>query len=282
MSISDSRSIAIGIVIGLLVGGGLGYLIPQSEINELQTQVLALESQVVDLEDDVSDCTDALHEAEEENNDLNLDIEDLESTIENLTEEIESLDTELSDYKQYYQEMWDDYNDLIQDYNDISNEPVGQMSYVEVSGVLNGEFDSEGDWVKQGKGGIGWGEAQLHQYDTFSTFLSQNIYLDSNNLGIKFDVKPEPLGGSVGLQVSIGDIQVYDETYTGSNSAFDYETVVIPLKTLLDMREFYELTVEDYYALKFTIPAGPESGAIVKIDNVSLVSISYQPEQPPT
>ncbi len=280
MALTDTRTIAIGVVIGLLVGGGIGYLIPQSKINELHTQNLDLMEDYEEIYSDIYSLTSVLRDAEEA-------FESQKETIDNQKVEFEELESKLADvtedsfvYKNQYQEMWIAYSALIQDYNVLSSTPVGQMTATEVSGVLNGDFESEGDWVKQGKGGIGWGEAQLHQYESFSTFLSQNLYLDSIDQGIKFDVKPNPLGGTVGLQVSIGDIKVYDTTFTGPNSNFDFDSVVIPLKVLLEMREHYELPVEGYYALKFTIPAGPESGALVIIDNVSLVNLLYLPEQP--
>lgn len=280
MALTDTRTIAIGVVIGLLVGGGIGYLLPQSKISELTTDISELNRRVSELEYDndlmitVLDDTEAVVESQKE------DIGTLEALIDELTDEKEAIEAEYAAYKVVYQEMWDDYNELIQDYNALSTTPVGQMTFTEISGIINGDFEDEEDWLKQGKGGIGWGAAYLHQYETFSTYLTQNIYLDSSDKGIKFDVKPEPLGGSVGLQVRIGDVMVYDDTFTGPNSAYDFESVVIPFDVFLKMREYYDLPVEGIYALKFTIPSGPESGALVVIDTVSLVTLSYQPEQP--
>ena len=273
MALTDSRTIAIGVIIGLLVGGGVGYLVPQSKINELSMDVVSLEGMVSHLEEVNGELLRSLENAEQ-------DVDRIMFHFDELMDVKKAIEAEFDEHKVLYNEMWVDYSNLIQDYNEVSLEPVGRRIVSEVSGVINGDFEIEEDWVKQGKGGIGWGEAQLHQYETFSTYLTQNIYLDSTDLGIKFDVNPEPLGGTVGLQVNVGDVMVYDSTYTGLNSAFDYESVVIPLDVLLEMREYYELPVEGYYALKFTIPAGPESGALVKIDNVSLVTLIYLPEQP--
>ena len=273
MALTDSRTIAIGVIIGLLVGGGVGYLVPQSKINELSMDVVSLEGMVSHLEEVNGELLRSLENAEQ-------DVDRIMFHFDELMDVKKAIEAEFDEHKVLYNEMWVDYSNLIQDYNEVSLEPVGRRIVSEVSGVINGDFEIEEDWLKQGKGGIGWGEAQLHQYETFSTYLTQNIYLDSTDLGIKFDVNPEPLGGTVGLQVNVGDVMVYDSTYTGLNSAFDYESVVIPLDVLLEMREYYELPVEGYYALKFTIPAGPESGALVKIDNVSLVTLIYLPEQP--
>ena len=280
MALTDTRTIAIGVIIGLLVGGGIGYLIPQSKINELSMDNVSLEGMVTHLEGVNADLLSTLDDAEETVEDQKWYIDSLEARTIQLIEQRDAIEAEYNDFKEIHQEMWIDYNALIQDYNEISTTPVGQRIVSETSGVENGDFTDEEDWLKQGKGGIGWGAAYLHQYETFSTYLTQNIYLDSTNVGIKFDVKPEPLGGSIDLQVNIGDTMVYDNTFTGTNTEHDFETIIIPLKMLLKMREHYELPVEDYYSLKFTIPAGPESGALVIIDNVTLVNILYLPEHP--
>lgn len=43
MALTDTRTIAIGVIIGLIVGGGIGYMIPQSKINDLSMDKDSLE-----------------------------------------------------------------------------------------------------------------------------------------------------------------------------------------------------------------------------------------------
>lgn len=272
----DVKTIAIGVVIGLFLGGGIGYIIPQSKINELTVNIGVLETQKTSLEHDAQDYEDAIDELHEEQ-------ETLTNQITSLDNKVNEAESELEDYQEYYQEMWEEYNDLIQDYNDLEAvTPVGDMITTPVSGVLNGDFEVNEDWLKQGTGGIGWGAAYLHRMESFSTFFAQTITLDSTDLGLQFDVKPEPLGGTVDLQVTMGGYLIYHESYTGPNSSFDYQTVTIPLKSLLEMKETYGLPVEGSYSLQFVVPAGQADGAIIVIDNVSLVEISYQPTFPST
>jgi len=49
------------------------------------------------------------------------------------------------------------------------------------------------------------------------------------------------------------------------------------MKSLLEMKELHNLPTDEYYSLKFTVPADPESGAIIELDDMSLVHIEYQP-----
>jgi hypothetical protein len=302
--------IVVDLLIGLALGGGIGYYIPQSSItsltDELEDAVVLLEereititestSLITEYEAEVSSLEDEIIDLSTEISAQNSEIEDINSLKDELEdaylESIESFNNlsaqyldlvqRYEDYQDYYASMWNNYNDLIQAYYNLTLViPEGNRVVNEILGIVNGDFEAGNEgWLFQGKGGIGWGGARLHQYETFSTYLTQTINITSSRHGVAFSIQPQPLGGTISLRVSIGDTIVYEDTFSGINSDFDYTTIVIPYKYLFEMRELYELEPTGIYSLKFTVPSGPESGAIMIIDDVSIVSISYQPEEP--
>ena len=93
-------------------------------------------------------------------------------------------------------------------------------------------------------------------------------------------MKPQPYGGEISLEVSVRGVVVYVAEYTGINSDFDWETITIPFKPLMNMREQYGFPIMRIYDIRFTVLAGEDTGANIALDNVSLVEIEYQPEEP--
>jgi hypothetical protein len=155
------------------------------------------------------------------------------------------------------------------------------MITTNITGVINGGFDDGGEgWVKQGLGGT-TPYAHLNQYDQGS-YVTQTIEIDDSelNIGLSFYVKPEPVGAEVRLELSFGGYLIFNQLYSGQSSTYEWENVIVPLRPLFRMKEMYGFDIEGYSSIRFTVPAGEENGARVLIDDVSLVKIEYQPEEP--
>jgi len=159
-------------------------------------------------------------------------------------------------------------------------EPVGEMTFTRIPGVVNGEFNEGGGWVKQGKGGQGPPYASLWQYPT-STYLIQSVVFSSKDQGIVFNYKPSPYGAEFNFRFSIDGITVFNGTFSGVNENFDWEEVVIPFEPIYEMKELYGFDGDGTYEIRFAVEAGEDNGARIAIDNVSLAVIAYQPEEPP-
>ena len=274
MSGLDVKTIAIGAIIGLIIGGGIGYLSTQPEINTLKENLATQEAAVNSLEAN-------LQESKSQLSTTRSNLSQLETQLQEALDEKTAAQVELDSYKAFYQEMWDEYNELIQSYNSLQGAtPVGEMVTTPIPGVINGNFDDNSGWVLQGVGGIGWSAAYLDRADSFSTFLSQTVTIDQKDLGVQFDVKPEPGDGTLTLQVFFGGYLIFEESYAGQNT--DYVTKTIPLKPLLETLDRYNLSSEGQFALRFSIAPGTQDGAKVIIDTVTLVNITYQPSEPST
>jgi len=278
----DVKTIAIGVVIGLIIGGGIGYMAIQPEINTLKNNIATYEETIATLEASIQETEYQLSAA-------TANLSQTYNQLQKALDEKTAAQAELNDYKTFYQDMWDKYNDLIQKYNSLQGvTPVGEMVTTPIPGIVNGGFDDNTNWVLQGIGDIRRNAAYLHRSDTFSTFLSQTVTVDQKDIGIQFDVKPQPNGGTITLQVYFGDALVFEEAYTGHNTDYNYTTKTIHLWPLLDaldlMRQLnyqnQEMTLPEQFTLKFSIPQGPRDGSNVIIDNVTLVSITYQPSEP--
>jgi len=102
--------------------------------------------------------------------------------------------------------------------------------------------------------------------------------VSSKDEGIVFNLKPVAVGGTVTAQMSLGGVVLYEETFTGQGH--DWETVVVPLRYVLEMRDLYGLDVFGLYEVRFTVPSGPDNGVHVFFDEITLATISYQPPQP--
>lgn len=241
--------LVVAVVVSLLVGSGIGYIIPMSQINALKDDLDRLKG--------------------------------LQTDFNVLETQFEELQANYTDFKITYQNIWEKYDELIKDYNNLSFvAPVGDMIVTDIPGVVNGDFKNGNEgWVKQGKGWLGYGYASLNQYP-YSTFLTQTVTFASKEQGLAFLVKPQPVGADVGLQVRIDGVVAFSEKYEGINTDFDWERVVIQVKALFEMREYYGFEVAGKYEIRFTVPSGEDNGATILIDNVTLVYIEYQPEKP--
>lgn len=309
------KEISVGLTIGLLIGAGIGYLVPQSQIAALQDEITnlaamtsdyernitQLDTNILSLEDnlenqtalitllhqDVSELEELYSEIHSDHEALLVESEILSSDYESLQNEhdvLESdhtnLQSEYIDYLIDYQQMWTKYNELIQSYAILSGAiPVGQRIVTEIPGVINGDFSESEGWVKQGKGGQGPPYATLWQYPSTS-YLIQTITFTSEDQGIIFSFKPAPYGAEVGFRVSIGGITVYTGIYAGINDNFDWEEVVIPFKPIWNMKELYGYEGGGNDEIRFTVESGEDNGARVSVDDVSLITIEYQPEEP--
>jgi hypothetical protein len=305
--------IIIALLLGLFIGGGVGYYIPLSNIATLSSELEDANQLIEEQENTIVGNTNLFSQYESEIINYENQILNLENEVSNLSSQIKILNSEIgelhtlektnlecienfnnlstfyldllqnyNDYQDYYESMWTNYNELLQAYYNLTLQvPEGNIIVTSLPGMVNGDFESGDEgWFLQGKGGIGWGGGHLHQYETFSTYLTQTINISSSRHGIAFSMQPQPLGGNISLRVTIDDTTVYEGSFSGINSNFNPTTIVIPFKYLFEMRKLYELESKGLFSLKFAVPIGPESGAKMIIDDVSLVSINYQPDEP--
>jgi len=264
----DSKTIGIGLIIGLLLGAGVGYVIQQPKIDELTASVNQHQSTIVTLEAEVTGLQESLTASE--------------GQVAQLTEDYQALEQEYTDYQAYYREMWTKYSDLLQDYASVPlMPPEGQLTYTLEPGFVNGDFSDYSDgvvgWVIQGESWHDEDGVYLHQWDTGS-YMTQAVPIASKDTGLVFDLKPVTVDASITVQVSVGGVPIYQETFTGQGH--DWQTVVVPLKYLLEMRDLYDLTSTGSNEVRFTVLPGPDNGAHVYFDNISLAEITYQPEEP--
>ena len=265
---------SILVIVSLLVSGTLGYYAGYSPVPQLRADVasaeninLSLQSQVVSLENENAELMDKL-----------------EKIVDNLTSNIQDIDYLSIELKQTQRDYVNvtsrlellllNYYNLLLEYQGIPIEPEGEMKITKIPGIENGGFDGLGEgWVLQGKGGK-TPYANLWQWDSDS-YVTQTVQLLENITGIVFDVKPEPVGASVTLELRMGDTVVFSKIYEGSNSQFTWKREVVRLAPLFRMREEYGFNATGYYEIKFTVPSGIDNSAKVLIDNVSLAKIEY-------
>ena len=225
---------------------------------------------------------DAYRNEQENLESTRLGLEHVLSSFYELKEEFTDIKGSNSHLLGLYSTVWEKYADLIIAYNNLTiAELVGEMVTTEISGVVNSGFDDGGEgWVMQGVGGK-TPYAHLHQSDSGS-YATQTIqYNDTDtSIGLSFLIKPEPVGAEVQLEVSFGGYLIYAQTFAGLSSGYDWELIVLPLEPLFTMRTYYGFDIADYYTINFCVPAGEENGARVLIDDVSLVSIEFEPEEP--
>lgn len=256
-------------IITLLIGLGIGYYIRDPEISILRESKHNLEA-IIDSKNET--------------------ISAQQSTIDSQQTNMDSMSNELS-------ELESEYNDLITEYDQLERnitalldlysqltliEPEGTLHYTQIQGIVNGDFSDHSDglvgWVIQGKSWHNEDGVYLHQFPSTS-FMIQNIPIESKKEGIKFNLKPVTIGASISIQVTLDNILLFEKTYN-SDLASEWETIIIPFKYLLEMRDLYNLPEKDNYELRFTIPSGPDNGAHIFIDEISLVEITYQPPLP--
>ncbi len=132
--------------------------------------------------------------------------------------------------------------------------PVGD--YVEVPGIVNGDFTGGDEgWYKQGKGGGGWEMVILYQYPS-GTFLMQSIEVNQN-YGLAFMVEPH----GVRLEIHYeGEVLFYGDF---REEASDWIEIVISFGGLVGRHDLY-----------FYILPGKDDGSYIAIDDITLVEFS--------
>jgi hypothetical protein len=295
----------IGVILAIVVGYFFGHSPVarlQGEIDQISTENLAMQSQIGQLEDNNTDLLEQLKMIAEDLSETQETYQTLlgyhellgtfastQSDIQNILTSFVELEIQFLEAKvnnseliELYSNLWEQYSELVNSYNKVASEkPIGEMITTNITGVINGGFDDGGEgWVKQGLGGT-TPYAHLNQYDQGS-YVTQTIEIDDSelNIGLSFYVKPEPVGAEVRLELSFGGYLIFNQLYSGQSSTYEWENVIVPLRPLFRMKEMYGFNIEGYYSIRFTVPAGEENGARVLIDDVSLVKIEYQPEEP--
>jgi len=294
----DFKMISLAVVIALIVGAGAGYMVGNSpipgykeEIDRLETINLDISEKKAQLLEEYTTLQDQLTEVKEDLSSTQSSVQDLRTEYGELTKDYQSLYDQYEDLKIEYVEyqvsyklMWDKFDALIQDYNNLTSvTPVGEMIVTEIPGVVNGDFEPREGWLIHGTTG-GGPSLPMHQFSR-TTYATQTIQINGEDEGIVFSIKPQPLGGTVSFIVKVTDVEGYSDTiiyyeeFSGLNSDFDWIQIVISFKPLFDMKSNYDLEASGAYNLRFSVPAGPDIGSIIHLDNVSLVEISYQPEE---
>lgn len=139
--------------------------------------------------------------------------------------------------------------ELLQEYQGTESKPEGEMKVTKISGIVNGDWsDGNNGWLTQGMSNLVGGVKYLHEFSS-GTYSTQTVFLDSKDQGIRFDMKSQPIGGEISLQVRLMGITVFEETYTGANAEWDTE--VIPFDIVMTMREEYGFSVEGIYTIQF-------------------------------
>jgi hypothetical protein len=270
------------------------------EINRVEMANIALQSQVTE----VMDENDALitklevvlgnlskvqldyqvsydsYKNEQENLEYTrLGLEEVLSSFYELKEEFIDIKDNNSYLFGLYSTVWEKYADLIIAYNNMtSGEIVGEMIATPISGIVNGDWENGNEgWLTQGMSNLVGGVKYLHEYD-HGTFSTQSVTLTHKNQGLRFKIKPQPFGGDISFEVSVKGVELYFEQYSGVNA--DWMEIVIPFRPLMQMREQYGFPIEDAYDIRFTVLSGENTGANIALDDVTLVEIEYQPEEP--
>ena len=301
MSSGSKPNIAL-LILGIIIASGAGYVFGQYPIAGLRETNLTLQSQVDQLTKANNDLIDRLEEISENLSATQLAFQTLLNNYDELSEVLASTQSELQSLVSSFEEIenqfletkvdntyllglyssvWEKYANLIMAYNNLtSEEPVGEMVVTEITGIVNGDWESGNEgWLTQGVSNLVGGVKYLHKNE-LGTFTTQSVTLSGKNQGISFKIKPQPFGTDINFQVSIKGVAIFEETYQGLNSDFDWQDIIIPFRPLMQMREQYEFPIDDVYDIRFTVPAGDETGANIAIDDISLLEIEYRPEYP--
>lgn len=295
------------LIVSVIISGGAFFVIGrepiaglQLEISQIDTENLVLHSQIEQLIDSNNNFIERLENTTEElsetqsafqtlYNNYNESLGALSSVqfdMQNILVSYEDLKTQLVGAQAnnnyligLYSSVWKRYSDLIIAYNNLtSDDPVGQMIVTVISGIVNGDWENGNEgWSTQGVSNLVDGVKYLHKNDS-GTFTGQSVYLTHKNQGLMFKVKPQPFGGEIYLEVSVGGVSLYSEQFTGQNA--EWEEIVIPFRSLMQMREYYGFPIMDSYDIRFTVLAGEDTGANIALDDVTLIEIDYRPEEP--
>ncbi len=265
------------LLIGVTIAGGAGYVVGQSPIPQLKTDIASVEVSRNQIQTQLAST--------ETNNELLLTkIQEISANLTILTQSLKDLNNNSQQTLSKYEDLLAKYQSLLSSYytlllknQGIPAPPEAGRVITKVSGIENGGFDGTGEpWVMQGKGGKS-PYAALWQYPSFSSYVTQTVQLSSDIDGLVFDVKPEPVGASITLQLRIGETIVFSKEYSGSSTLYTWKQEVIELAPLFTMREQYGFNSTDTYEIRFSVLSGPDNSARVLIDNVNLVKIEYTP-----
>jgi len=253
-------------VVALIIGLGAGFIARNSEIHTLNESRDHLNTIIKSKNETIV--------AQQET------VDSMQVNIKSLSDELSDLETDYSSLESLYNQLEENATKLIDLYNQLTLiESIGTPYYTPKEGVTNGDFSDYSDgvvgWLTQGKNWHNEDGVYLYQYPS-SSFMVQNIPIKSKTEGIRFNVKPVTLGASVSLQVAIDGIPIFEKTYE-TDLDTGWETIIIPFKYLFEMRELYSLPEKETFELRYTIPSGPDNGAHMFIDEISLVEISYRP-----
>ena len=263
------------ILVVVLASSGVSYYIGQFPIPEIRAELANIEADNLKLETQFSTLEASYQQLLTEMKAVSGNLTLQTQTISTLTENLEQNRISYDETLTKYQTLLRNYYTQLLEYQGASA-PTGATTVINIPGIENGGFDGVGDpWVKQGWGGRNE-VASLWQCET-GTFVTQTIQLSPDIDGLVFDVKPQPAGASVTLQLRIGDVIVFAKTYQGSNSQFTWTQEVIPLTPIFEMRELYGFDTSGSYEIRFTVSAGSENTAHVDVDNISLAKLESVP-----
>jgi len=264
------------ILVVVLASSGVSYYVGQLPIPEIRAEMAIVETDNLKLETQFSTLETSYQELLTEMKAVSSNLTLQTQTISTLTENMEQNRISYDETLTKYHTLLSDYYTQFLEYRGVSA-PTGATTIVtKISGIENGNFDGVGEpWVMQGMGGKN-PYAALWQWDRGS-YVTQNVQLSSNVDGLVFDVKPEPQGATVTLQLQVGETIVFSKEYSGSSSLYTWKQEVIELTPLFTMREAYGFNSTGIYQIRFTVLGGQENSARVLIDNVSLATIQYSP-----
>ncbi len=129
LRIKDPRTIMIGIVIGLIVGGLLGFVAPSSQIKTLTAEVSDLEAltsqlqqEVGALQNETSTLQSTLQLKESELETKNSEVNSLNDQVQQLQGQVDQLDTQFTQLNatsvsaSKYDQLEEDYEELLSTY----------------------------------------------------------------------------------------------------------------------------------------------------------------------
>lgn len=289
---------ALLLIISVIISGGTFYALGRGPITGLQEEISQIGSENLVLQSQVEQLTDANNELLDKLEDIREDLSVTRSAFQNLQNSFTQMVGELGSIQSDFQDLltgfmeaeayrcmmrddytlvWERYAELLIAYNNLtSGVPIGRMIATETSGIINGDWeDGNEGWFTQGVSNLVGGVKYLHQHEQV-TFTTQSVTLSNRDQGLQCFVKPQPQMDEINLEISVGGVILFAEHYSGPNK--DWEKIIIPFRPLMQMREQYGFPIEGVYDIRFTVPAGDDTGANIALDNVSLVEIEYVPE----
>jgi phosphatidylserine/phosphatidylglycerophosphate/cardiolipin synthase-like enzyme len=94
----DSKTVLVGVIIGLVLGGGLGYFMaPSPDISTYESQISQLQSHVGVLQNEIDDLDDKLDDLQSQASSLNSEVNSKESTIIHLQSQISTKNEQIDE-----------------------------------------------------------------------------------------------------------------------------------------------------------------------------------------